>query len=152
LVTAILLLGSVKQSLNNIINFFADNSLASFSEQLFDYPLPPNTIILEKQTIEDRLHGGNGRTNYAALMLLESELSLEELNNYYEIGMQNMRGTQRIADFWDSYQETYEISWDISAVTSPEYNPYYNHKEPFVFDSLSERNEYSNLYFVSIVY
>jgi hypothetical protein len=57
-------------------------TLWRFANNLFEYPLPPNTVVVEK-TIE-LSHPGNGNTClYQAKLILASTLSLETIKSYY---------------------------------------------------------------------
>ena len=44
------------------------------------------------------------------------------------------------------------VGIDISPVTSPYYQPFYNELEPFYFPELEGRTELGGLYYVSIYY
>ncbi|MDT0150197.1 hypothetical protein [Priestia aryabhattai] len=59
-----------------------------YAYQLFDYPLPQKTKVIEKDFDHGVLYGGGpwgsgGRPTVAAYMKLSSELSQKEIFNYY---------------------------------------------------------------------
>lgn len=129
-----------------------------FVAQLYDYPLPPQTEIIETSTVYERMHNGNGGPNDAAVMLVQSELSLTELTAYYEAGMAEARGMKQLADGRDNYQETYHIRLYVRPAAAPlptqkPGNTYWGDDAFFYyyFDSLKQTTNYTNLYFIAII-
>jgi len=67
-----------------VIDFLSnDFALSNFSKQLYSYSLPKNTKIIEKQDICGKLNGNGNGMDFLATMLIKSDLSLKELNDYY---------------------------------------------------------------------
>ncbi|MBI5034167.1 MAG: hypothetical protein HZB51_26905 [Chloroflexi bacterium] len=57
-------------------------TLWRFANNLFEYPLPPNTALVEKRI--ELSHPGNGNTClYQAELILSSTSSLETIKSYY---------------------------------------------------------------------
>lgn len=79
LLSAILLCGFcfwLPQWLNNL-------TLQHFAENLYEYPLPPNTIVVNKSSDLQKVGNGNN-CYYIASETLVSSLPREEIENYYK--------------------------------------------------------------------
>ncbi len=59
-------------------------------------PLPENTRIAEQKSIADKLWGSGNGMDYFGALLLESELSLEELQAHYADSVVKKQSGQRI--------------------------------------------------------
>lgn len=57
--------------------------LESFSEQLYDYELPPYTTIVEKHELCGKLTGDKENMDFVAAVLLETDLEEAEIKGYY---------------------------------------------------------------------
>lgn len=70
-----------------LLMFFArqinDNVAYNVVKELKQFPLPENTVIVEENAIADRLCGNGDGVQYFGALLLKSELSLENLEEYY---------------------------------------------------------------------
>lgn len=69
--------------------FYIDNKgriLNEFSNNLFQYPLPPNTVIVETRKFDGKsfLGGNGGYWNVGASMTLATKLTKEDVLNYYK--------------------------------------------------------------------
>ena len=60
-----------------------DRVVADFVKELKQKPLPDNTVIVEENAIADRICGNGDGVQYCGALLLKSDLSLEELKEYY---------------------------------------------------------------------
>lgn len=60
--------------------------LNGFSNNLFQYPLPPNTVIIERRKFDGKnfLGGNGGYWSVGATMRLSTTLTREEVLNYYK--------------------------------------------------------------------
>lgn len=67
---------AISYPINNIV---AQNIITELKQN----PLPEKTIIVEEKSIAARLCGNGDGVQYFGALLLKSELSLEELDNYY---------------------------------------------------------------------
>ena len=61
-----------------------DRVAANFVKDLKQKPLPENTVIVEENAIADRICGNGDGVQYCGVLLLKSELSLDELKEYYQ--------------------------------------------------------------------
>ena len=61
-----------------------DYVAANYVKELKQKPLPENTVIVEENAIADRLCGNGDGVQYCGVLLLKSELSLDELKEYYQ--------------------------------------------------------------------
>jgi len=121
-------------------------NLKEFSAQLFDYPLPPQTELLDQLSIKDRLHGGNGEfDNYAAVIVVRSQLSQEQLTEYYREAMNPTEGESDPPEDGPSV-----FLLDVSPAESSEYQPSYNEQYPFHFKSLDSLVDFQGIYYISI--
>jgi len=57
--------------------------MRGFSDQFEDIDLPNNTLHVETLEFIGKLNSNGNGTDFAVLYLLESELTLQELKNYY---------------------------------------------------------------------
>jgi hypothetical protein len=57
--------------------------LEKFAEKLYDYPLPPDTTIIEQHAVLSKVGNGNN-CSYEAQQSLVSTLPREEIEHYYE--------------------------------------------------------------------
>lgn len=62
-----------------------NGKLKDFSEQLFSYPLPPKTTQIGKSTFVGNT-GNSDHCDFSATEILETQLTLEEIENYYRKG------------------------------------------------------------------
>jgi hypothetical protein len=57
--------------------------LEKFAKKLYDYPLPPDTTVIEQHAVLSKLGNGNN-CSYEAQQSLVSTLPREEIEHYYE--------------------------------------------------------------------
>lgn len=67
----------IATTLNNI-------DLGMFSSQLFNMQLPDNTVLVEKSKICGKLNGNGNSIDFLACMLVKSDLTKEQLNEYID--------------------------------------------------------------------
>jgi hypothetical protein len=60
-----------------------NRSLQSFADNLYNYPLPPKTEVVDRRA-EVGLMGNGNHCDFVAEQILVSELSREELEGYYQ--------------------------------------------------------------------
>ena len=60
-----------------------DNVAVNVVKGLKQIPLPEDTIMVEEKAIADRLCGNGDGVQYFGALLLKSELSIEDLEEYY---------------------------------------------------------------------
>jgi len=64
---------------------FANNRIADGLEQdLLNYPLPPQTELLDSASIAARVAGNGNGMQYIGALLVKSELTEDELQEYYD--------------------------------------------------------------------
>ena len=61
-----------------------ERALDKFSEQLFNLKLPGKTTLIEKRNISGKLNGNGNGMDFLACILLETDLDINQLKNYYE--------------------------------------------------------------------
>jgi len=61
--------------------------LNNFEEQLSKYPLPQKTSILDSQSICGKLNGNGNGMDFFSVIVIKSELELDEVKDYYNISM-----------------------------------------------------------------
>jgi len=61
--------------------------LNNFEEQLSKYPLPKETSILDSQSICGKLNGNGNGMDFFSVIVIKSELELDEVKDYYNISM-----------------------------------------------------------------
>jgi len=126
-----------------VINMNINNmALYRFSKQLFTYPLPVHTSILEKQTICGRLYGTGDGMEFMAVMVVKSDRSLAELTDYYN--------AMPIPPA--KYSEDGVICTEITIepVSDQPFIPGYCREAFFDFDSLKGVSDYTGLYYIAI--
>lgn len=74
--TILFILSSLYLAMNN-------KALEDFSKQLFEYKLPPDTIIVKQYKRYGSLEGSKNKEEYLAAILLETRLSEETIKGYY---------------------------------------------------------------------
>jgi hypothetical protein len=57
--------------------------LSIFSQPFFNYPLPPQTAVLSRETQVGLLHGNGNHCDFSASMRLHTLLSEQEVRDYY---------------------------------------------------------------------
>ncbi|MDD3706508.1 MAG: hypothetical protein PHC45_10685, partial [Clostridiaceae bacterium] len=63
--------------------FINDLILSNFANNLFKYPLPPKTVLVVKSKDVGCLIGNGNHCDFLAIMFIKTELSKEEIENYY---------------------------------------------------------------------
>lgn len=61
-----------------------DITLKSFAKQLNKYPLPEKTEFIENEVVCGKLNGNGNGMDFFASILVKSDLSLDELKQYYK--------------------------------------------------------------------
>lgn len=61
-----------------------DRISVNFVRELKQKPLPEKTVIVEENAIADRICGNGDGVQYCGALLLQSELSFDELKEYYQ--------------------------------------------------------------------
>ncbi|MDO4733335.1 MAG: hypothetical protein Q4B50_07480 [Bacillota bacterium] len=118
-----------------------------FKQQLFECPLPAETILLDKMTDGGNIDGGSSdRQDFIAIILIKSELSQEELQDYYAEQLEDALGPKRLNPF---YNPPSGVLLDVSPALSPDYRPEYSIVD-FHFQSMEREEDTTNLYYVSI--
>lgn len=100
----------------------ANNYIANKQEKvLAQIDLPENTYLIEKQSVCGKLNGNGNGINYLATILIKSDLSLVELQDYYS----NYEVMEQNSNLFESeYLEHDSISYDmLDNIT--EFNGYY---------------------------
>lgn len=62
---------------------WGQNALRRFSNQLYQYKLPPHTQIVATQEIHGHLTGDKEKIDYVAIMLIKTKQSKEQIKSYY---------------------------------------------------------------------
>ena len=62
--------------LNNI-------TLSSFTRQIYKYPLPNGTELIEKKAVCGKLNGNGNGMDFFACILIKSDMSIDQLKQYY---------------------------------------------------------------------
>jgi hypothetical protein len=132
-VIAVILLLSIPALINDI-------SLGSFAHQLYTYPLPQKTELIEHKEVCGNLIGGSGM-DFFACILIKSGLTSEELKEYYDS-----------IDFTTPKYEPYlhYVRDDVLPATGYVFVSYYNENAVIHFDTLKDKNDFSNYYVVMI--
>lgn len=116
-------------------------ALLNFSKQLYNYPLPLHTKILEKHDACGKLNGNGNGMDFVATMLVKSDLTSNELNDYY------FKATFNYAKNENSISKD-KIALEIVTPTSPNLESEYLEHQEIYFDKLKNINSYSNYYIV----
>ncbi len=116
----------------------------SFAAQLFRYPLPPQTLLLEKHSICGRLYGTGDGMEFMAVILIESDLTEDQLTTYYQ------RAPFRKAQPNDAESLLTDFHLTITPVTAEPFCPDYCGEAFFTFRTLSTKTDYKNLYYIAI--
>lgn len=96
----IILVLAILPILINVLAFAVnDISAALTAKEIAFKPLPPSTRLLEVKSQAAKLVGNGNGMQYFGVILIESELSLDELKEYYN-------------DFTVKEQKTQQISFD----------------------------------------
>ena len=126
-----------------VINMNINNmALYRFSKQLFTYPLPVHTSIMEKQTICGLLSYSGDGMEFMTVMLVKSDRSLAELTDYY-----NAMHISPAKIFQD---EGVCIDITVEPVSGQPFTPGYCREAFFDFDSLKGITDYAGLYYIAI--
>lgn len=68
----------------NVVVYFANNMVAKgLEKRLLDYPLPPDTDMIESCSIAGKLYGNGNGMQYYGIMLIKSELPIEDIIAHY---------------------------------------------------------------------
>jgi hypothetical protein len=118
-----------------------DFALHNFSKQLYNYPLPLHTKILEKHDACGKLNGNGNGMDFMATMLVKSDLTSNELNDYYSKATFNYAKNE-------STMSKDKIAFEIVKPTSPNLESDYLEHQGIFFDRLKNINSYSNYYIV----
>ena len=75
-----------------ILGFGARKEVRNFEQQLFACPLPFESTLLAKDSAHGRIDKGSGnQTDYSAIILIESPLSLSAVEEYYTKALSEAR-------------------------------------------------------------
>ena len=77
LVLLVVTLFVVSPILNNI-------TLSNFSKQIYNYPLPKNTVLIEKEAVCGKLNGNGNGMDFFACILIKSDMSIDQIKDYYK--------------------------------------------------------------------
>ncbi len=77
LVLLVVTLFIVSPILNNI-------TLSSFSKQIYECPLPKNTLLIEAEAVCGKLNGNGNGMDFFACILIKSNMSIEQIKQYYK--------------------------------------------------------------------
>jgi hypothetical protein len=83
LILSILLIGIII-TVPLVIVISNDNIAKSVEKEIKETPLPENTKLVDSKSIADKLTGNGNGMQYFGAILIKTELSEEELNEYYE--------------------------------------------------------------------
>ncbi len=78
---ALIILAIIPFLIAPIIN---EVTLNGFAKQLYNSSLPANTKLIEKEAVCGKLNGNGNGMDFFACILIQSEMSLEELADYYQ--------------------------------------------------------------------
>lgn len=121
-----------------------DFSLHQFSKQLYDYPLPPHTQIVEKQQACGKLNGNGNGMDFLAAVLLKSDLPSDELSEYYaKAGFQHAKNK-------NPGSEDKVVSEIVKPASSALKSRYLENKE-IIFEKLKNVSSYSD-YSIVLLY
>ena len=95
-------------------------------KELKQIPLPAGTVVVEEKAIADRLCGNGDGVQYFGALLLKSDLSLEELDEYYA-QYRNDNACYRVEHQYDSEikQDKLSLHQDNSFETTIDSDNYY---------------------------
>ncbi|WP_251667173.1 hypothetical protein [Paenibacillus camelliae] len=118
--------------LNNI-------SLSKFEKQFERYPLPEETSLIEVKSVVGKLNGNGNSIDFFVGLLIQSELSKDELTHYYEH-----------AQYAGAKVEKRNVLIEVLTVEDRVLHSKYLEHRQLKFNKLENINDFSNYYFVTI--
>jgi len=116
----------------------------NFEQQLFECPLPFESILLEKDSACGRIDMGSGeQMDYSAIILIESPLSLSAVEEHYTKALSEAVVPTSLFTPADR-----SVSLFVVPVTEPYYQTFRNELHPFYFECLEDREDFSGLYYI----
>ncbi len=115
-------------------------TLNSFAKQLYKQPLPPRTQLLEKEAVCGKLNGNGNGMDFFASVLIRSDLSLDELEAYYQnTSVKSAKKTENRA-----------VSPQVLLPEGEKLNTEYVEHADIYFEHLKTINNYSGYYVIMI--
>ena len=119
--------------LNNI-------TLSSFSKQIYNYPLPKNSELVEKKAVCGKLNGiGNGM-DFFACILIKTDMSIDQLKQYYK--EKEFKSAKNDKD--------HAANVEVTSINGEQLSTDYVLHEDVRFSKLKNINDYSGYYAVMI--
>lgn len=116
----------------------------NFEQQLFECPLPFESTLLAKDAACGRIDKGSGnQTDYSAIILIESPLSLSAVEEHYTRALSKAVVPTSLFTPADR-----SVSLFVIPVTEPYYQTFRNELAPFCFECLENREDFSGLYYI----
>lgn len=117
-----------------------DIRLSRFSKQLNNLSLPNDTECIEMEKACGKLNGNGNGMDYFTCMLIKSDLSLNDLNEFYR--NQKFKPAKLFSKN--------DIEIDITRSTECKLESDYIENQDIYFDSLKNESDYSKYYIVMI--
>src|SRR5690606_568193 len=118
--------------LNNI-------SLSKFEKQFERYPLPEETSLIEVKSVVGKLNGNGNSIDFFVGLLIQSELSKDELTHYYEH-----------AQYAGAKVEKRNVLIEVLTVEDRVLHSKYLEHRQMKFNKLETINDLTGYYFVTI--
>ena len=117
---------------------FANDRIAARLEQcVLEYPLPPDTVLVDSESVADKVSGNGNGMHYFGGILVGSDLSEEELYAHYEACADGIKGyafvevvpqeTQLLFEYhdyrfdhWQNVQPNYRVGIWVCSVAGAE--------------------------------
>jgi hypothetical protein len=119
--------------LNNI-------SLSGFSRQIYKYPLPQNTVFIEKEAVCGKLNGNGNGMDFFACFVIKSDMSIEQLSQYYKD--KKFKPAKK--------DKKHVVGIEVMPVNGEQLITDYVKYEKVRFSKLKDINDYSGYYVVMI--
>jgi hypothetical protein len=119
--------------LNNI-------TLSSFSKQIYDYPLPQNSVLIEKEAVCGKLNGNGNGMDFFACIVIKSEMSIEQISQYYKD--KKLKPAKK--------DKKHVVDIEVMPVNGEQLITDYVVHEKVRFSKLKNINDYSGYYVVMI--
>lgn len=125
-------------SLFLIIPLVNNVNLSKFEKQFSKHQLPPETTIVEKESILGKLNGNGNGLDFLAAILVDSSLSVDELTSYYT--KETFKNAKRSGE--------YPVITEVLPVTGAAVDSVHLEHGSLTFDALKDIADYSGYYFI----